>query len=307
MSSPQPRLHAFSWDRLDDFAALVNAVQGLEGTPAAVDAAFMAERLRVPGMDAEADCLLASMDGALIGYTLLNWELPIGCVVLEGDVLPEQGHKGVRGELFAWAKEQGKRRGAGVARAPAAEANAELAGFLQGQGFSEVRLHDIMRWADGSLPEPELPPGTVSRLFRAGDEVPLAQAQNAAFDGQWGFSPNTVEQIAYTVGMNRVTPEGVALLLDGDDVAAYCMTQTVGQAPELAGSVFMLGAHPRYQGLGLGRAALLAGMRLLLDRGVKTIELTVDAENDAAKQLYESVGYQRVNGRRWFEADLSGG
>ena len=69
----------------------------------------------------------------------------------------------------------------------------------------------------------------------------------------------------------------------------------------------MLGAHPRYQGLGLGRAALLAGMRLLLDRGARTIELTVDAGNDAAKQLYESVGYQRVNSRLWFEAGLNAG
>ncbi|MCY4625874.1 MAG: GNAT family N-acetyltransferase [Chloroflexi bacterium] len=307
MTSPQPRLYAFSWDRLDDFAALVNAVQGLKGTPAAADPAFMAERLRVPGMDAESDCLLASLDGALIGYTLLNWELPIGSVVLEGGVLPERRRKGVGSELFAWAKENGRSRGAGVARAPSPETDAELAGFLQGQGFSEVRLHDIMRWATGLLPEPDLPPGIVSRLFRAGDEAQLAEAQNAAFKEQWGFSPNTVEQIAYAVGMSRTTPEGVALLLDGGDVAAYCLTQTVGQAPELAGSVFMLGAHPRYQGLGLGRAALLAGMRLLLDRGVKTIELTVDAENDAAKQLYDSVGYQRVNGRRWFEANLTEG
>ncbi len=307
MTTPRPRLHAFSWDRLDDFAALVNAVQGLEGTPAAVDPAFMEERLRVPGMDAESDCLLASMDGALIGYTLLNWELPIGCVVFEGGVLPERRRGGIGGALFAWAKERGRGRGAAVARAPSPETDAELAGFLLAQGFGEVRLHDIMHWASASLPEPELPAGIVSRLFRAGDEAPLAEAQNAAFDGQWGFSPNTIEQVAYAVGLSRVTPEGVALLLDGDDVAAYCLTQTVGQAPELAGSVFMLGAHPRYQGLGLGRAALLAGMRLLLDRGVKTIELTVDAANEAAKQLYASVGYQRVNGRRWFEADLRGG
>lgn len=306
MPSSKPHLHTFTWDRLEDFAALVNAVQGLEGTPAAVDASFMTERLRAPGMDAETDCLLASLDGELIGYTLLNWELPIGCVVLEGDVLPEREREGVRGELFEWAKKQGRRRGAAAARAAAAEANAELTGFLERQGFRPVRLHEILHWSGGSLPAPALPRGIASRRFRAGDEASLAEAQNAAFRGQWGFSPNTVEQIAYAVGMSRTTPEGVALLLDGDDVAAYCLTQTVGQAPEMAGSVFMLGAHPRHQGLGLGRAALLAGMHLLLDRGVKTIELTVDAENEAARQLYESVGFQRVNGRRWFEADLTG-
>ena len=305
MTSPQPHLYAFTWDRVSDFAALVNGVQGLEGTPAIVDAAFMAERLRVPGMDAEADCLLASLDETLVGYTLLNWELPIGSVVLEGGVLPQHRRGGVGGALIAWAKERGRRAGAAVARAQSPETDDTLAGFLQGQGFHAVRLHEILHWVGASLPEPQLPPGMVSRRFSTGDEASLAAAQNAAFDGQWGFSPNSAEQIAYAVHMSRATPEGVALLMDGDDVAAYCSTMMVGVPPEIAGSVSMLGAHPRYQGLGLGRAALLAGMRLLLDRGVKTIELTVDAENDAAKSLYRTVGFQRVNGRRWFEADLT--
>ena len=262
-------------------------------------------------MDAEADCLLASVDGSLAGYILLNWELPIGCVVLEGGVLPRHRREGVGGRLIAWAMERGRERGAAAARASVPESDGGLAAFLRARGFKEVRRHNILRWAGASLPEPELPEpalpdGIVSRRFRPGDEASLTATQNAAFGGQWGFSPNTVEQIAYAVGMSRTTPEGVALLMDGDEVAAYCSTQTSGQPPEAAGSVFMLGAHPRYQGLGLGRAALLAGMRLLLERGVKTIDITVDAENGAARRLYASVGYRRVDGRRWFEAALTG-
>lgn len=305
MTSTQPRFHAFSWDCLPDFVSLVNSVMGLEGTPGVVDEGYMAERLRVPGMDPEADCLTASANGKLVGYTLLNWELPIDCVVLEGGVLPPHRRMGIGGRLLTWAKERGRCAGASVARAPCVEGDAALEAALQAEGFRLVRRHDILHWSGESLPAPELPPGIIERRFREGDEASLTEAQNAAFSGQWGFSPNTVEQINYAVHMSRTTPEGVALLMDGDDVAAYCSTQTVGRPPETAGSVFMLGAHPRYQGLGLGRAALLAGMRLLLERGVRAIELTVDAENGAAKQLYESVGYQRVNGRLWFEADLA--
>lgn len=306
MTNPQPPdLHAFSWARLPEFVTLVNEVMGLAGTPGAVDGPYMTERLRVPGMDAETDCLLASIDGALAGYCLLNWELAIGNVVLEGGVLQAHRRRGIGEPLIAWAKEQGRRRGASIARAPAQEGDEGLAEALHRMGFRLVRRHDILRWAGRSLPGSGPPPGMAERRFRAGDETSLAEAQNAAFAGQWGFSPNSVEQINYAVHMSRTTPEGVALLMDGDTVAAYCITQTVGSRPEVAGSVFMLGAHPRYQGLGLGRAALLAGMRLLLERGAGTIELTVDAENDAARQLYESVGFQRVNGRLWFEADLS--
>ncbi len=305
MTTPQPRLHAFSWDHLNEFVALVNAVQGMEGTPAALDASFMAERLRVPGMDAEADCMLATIDGALAGYMLLNWELPIGSVVLEGGVLPEQRRRGAGAMLISWAKERGRERGAAVARAPSPEDDAGHSEALRRMGFTEVRRHVILRWEGSTAPAAELPPGIASRRFRAGDEASLAEAQNAAFGGQWGFSPNTVEQIAYSVGMSRTTAEGVALLVSGDDVAAYCSTMTVGEPPAAAGSILMLGAHPRLQGLGLGRAALLEGMRLLLERGARTIELTVDAENNTARQLYESVGFQRAGGRRWFEADLT--
>lgn len=306
MTSTQPHFQTFCWDCLAEFVSLVNEVMGLEGTPGAVDEGYMEERLRVPGMDPEADCMLASAGGQPVGYTLLNWELPIASVVLEGGVLQSHRRRGIGGRLLSWAKERGRCRGASYARAPSAEADAALAASLEAEGFCIVRRHEILQWSGEALPAPDLPPGIALRRFRDGDEAALAEAQNAAFGGQWGFSPNTAEQIGYAVRMSRTTPEGVALLMDGDEVAAYCSTQTAGQPPEAAGSVFMLGAHPRYQGLGLGRAALLAGMQLLLERSVRTIELTVDAENGPARQLYESVGFQRVNGRLWFEADLAG-
>ena len=307
MTIPQPRLHPFSWDRLDEFVALANAVQGVAGAPAALDADAMAQRLHAPGVDAEADCALAVIDGAPVGYTLLNWELPIGSVVLEGGVLPSRRRQGAGGTLLSWAKERGRERGAAVARAPAPEDDTGCAEALRRMGFTQVRRHVILRWAGASVPAPALPPGIVARRFRAGDAAALTEAQNAAFGGQWGFSPNTVEQIAYSVGMSRTTPQGVALLMSGDDVAAYCLTMTAGGPSERVGSILMLGAHPRCQGLGLGRAALLAGMRLLLERGARTIELTVDAENGAARRLYQSVGFRRAGGRRWFQADLSPG
>ena len=301
----QPHFHSFSWDDLTGLVSLVNGVHRLADTPGEVDAAFMEEQLRVPGMHPETDCLLASRDGALAGYMLLNWELPIASVVLEGGVLPAHQRLGIGGRLFDWALERGRGAGAEVARAQAAEDDNPQASFLQRRGFRQVRRHEVLRWVGEAVPEPVLPPEMVLRRLRPGDEASLTGAQNAAFEGQWGFSPNTVEQISHDVHISRTTSEGVALLMDGDDVAAYCTTQTVGTAPQVAGSVLMLGVHPRYQGLGLGRASLLAAMRLLLDRGARAIELTVDAENQAAKRLYESVGFQRVNGRLWFEADLS--
>ena len=294
----------FSWAALAPFTALVNAVQGLEGTPRAFDPPFMEEWLRQPGRLAEEDCLLASSGDVLLGYMLVNQERPIKRVVLEGGVLPAHRRKGVGTRLFDWALESGRRANASIAHVAALEGDAEQIAFLEGRGFALVRHHDQVRWTGDAVPEANLPQGFSFRPFRPGDEAALTAVQNAAFSNQWGFSPNTVEQVAYSVHMSRSEPEGVALLLAGDEVAGYCWTQTTFEATDIVGSVLMVGVHPKHQGKGLGRAVLLSGMRSLLERGIQVIELTVDRDNLAATELYASVGYVKVGGQEWYEAAL---
>ena len=295
----------FTWEALEPFTDLVNAVQGLVGTPRAFDAGFMEEWLRVPGRSAPDDCLVASSGDTLLGYMFVHQERPINRVVLEGGVLPAHRMQGVGSHLFDWALECGRDAKASIAHASAQEGDSEQIAFLEGRGFTLVRHHDQMKWSGQSVPEPTLPQGFEFRPFRAGDEAGLTEAQNAAFSTQWGFSPNTIEQVSYSVNMSRSDPSGVALLVAGDEVAGYCWTQTAAEDAHVVGSVLMVGVHPKHQGKGLGRAVLYCGMKSLLERGTTVVELTVDRDNTAARELYTSVGFVKTGGQEWYEAALS--
>lgn len=60
----------------------------------------------------------------------------------------------------------------------------------------------------------------------------------------------------------------------------------------------MLGTRRGYRRRGLGRAMLLAGLRVLEQAGMDDAKLGVDAENPSgALRLYESVGFGRI--RTW--------
>ena len=295
----------FSWAALAPFTALVNAVQGLDATPRAFDPSFMEEWLRLPGRSAEDDCLLASAGDTLLGYMFVHQERPIKRIVLEGGVLPAYRGMGVGTRLFDWALDCGKRANATVAHASAREGDLEQAAFLEARGFTLVRHHEQLRWSGEAAPEPDLPEGFLFRPFQSGDEAGLTVVQNAAFRTQWGFSPNTVEQVAYSVNMSRSDPGGVALLMAGDEVAGYCLTQTAEEKTHIVGSVLMVGVHPKHQGKGLGRAVLLCGIRSLLERGTHVVELTVDRDNAAARELYMSVGFVKTGGQEWYEATLT--
>jgi mycothiol synthase len=60
---------------------------------------------------------------------------------------------------------------------------------------------------------------------------------------------------------------------------------------EELGEVYVIGVAPGWQGTGLGRALLVAGLRLLAARGLTQAMLYVDADNAAAIRLYTALGF----------------
>jgi mycothiol synthase len=53
----------------------------------------------------------------------------------------------------------------------------------------------------------------------------------------------------------------------------------------------VIAVDPAFQGLGLGRQLLLAGLEWLAGRGLPTAMLYVDAGNEAAVKLYHDIGF----------------
>ena len=63
----------------------------------------------------------------------------------------------------------------------------------------------------------------------------------------------------------------------------------------------MLGVEPDYQGMGVGKRVLLAGLARLKSKGLRVAELTVDSENKAACALYRSIGFEGQTSSLWYE------
>ena len=69
----------------------------------------------------------------------------------------------------------------------------------------------------------------------------------------------------------------------------------------------MTGVHPDYRGRRLGRAVVAAGMQHLKRGRVDRIELEVDSENNAARELYLKLGFRKDRETVWFEKQLAKG
>ena len=88
-------------------------------------------------------------------------------------------------------------------------------------------------------------------------------------------------------------PEGFFLAIEDKRIVGFCWTKIhhdfTNQDP--VGEIYVLGVDPQAHGKGLGRALTLAGMHYLVGKGLKQSMLYVDADNEAGKALYASLGF----------------
>jgi mycothiol synthase len=83
-------------------------------------------------------------------------------------------------------------------------------------------------------------------------------------------------------------PAGFLLAERDDTLLGFHWTKTHDDG---AGEVYVLGVSPDAQGLGLGNALLVRGLRHLQQRGCPTVLLYVDGDNTTAVRLYEKAGF----------------
>jgi mycothiol synthase len=139
------------------------------------------------------------------------------------------------------------------------------------------------------------------------DSTALANIQNSAFGGSWGFSPNTPDEISYRVGMRITGPDSIIFLCNGDKVTGYNWTLLLNKHSTLVGVISMIGIDPDFRNQRLGRPLLHAGLEHLVSLGVEYVELEVDQSNAAAIRLYRSVGFREIQQRQWYEVSISDG
>ncbi|WP_375501876.1 mycothiol synthase [uncultured Jatrophihabitans sp.] len=176
------------------------------------------------------------------------------------------------GPLLVWSHGRGSRL----------QAPLEQAGFVR-----DRELHQLRRPIDDEHPLPPDPPLTddiAVRAFVPGTDDDAWLALNAAafnhHPEQGGWDERDLQA---RMAESWFDPAGFLLAERPGALVGFHWTKI---HPDGIGEVYVLGVSPDAQGLGLGRALLVRGLRHLAGRGCPAVLLYVDGDNAAAMHLY---------------------
>lgn len=298
-------IRTFQWQDIPELTALENAIQTEDGSCSSLDKSWLEEYFNQPNLDVTNDCFVYEADDEVKGYALISPEASVRRAVLELKVYPDIRNQGIEQALIERTICRASTLGADVLHIQV-DQSSHLPGILQRLGFKDVRVYLDMRWDIQPFPSPQAPPNFIFRKYgMPEDSTILANIQNSAFGGSWGFSPNTPEEINYRVGMRITGPDSIIFLCNGDKVTGYNWTLALKKHSTLVGVISMIGIDPDYRNQRLGRPLLHAGLEYLVSLGVEYVELEVDQSNAAAIRLYHSVGFQEIQQRHWYEVSIS--
>ncbi|CAN5404579.1 mycothiol synthase [soil metagenome] len=92
-------------------------------------------------------------------------------------------------------------------------------------------------------------------------------------------------------------PDDVLLAWDGDKLVGYCWLKVEHDQDDAGtnsiGEFYVVGVAPEWQGRGLGRQLVAAGLARLAERGIREANLYVEGDNAAALRLYRSFGFDQ--------------
>lgn len=240
--------------------------------------------------------------GPLVGYAQLSrghrtWGVEV--------VVPPERRTGgdpVAEDLLGAALDEVGRQGGGHVHLwvpkPTAwwDATALACGLERGRDLCQMRR---------PLPYDEPAPPVAVRPFVPGrDERAWLEVNNRAFaahpeQGDWDLD-TVLEREAEP----WFDPEGFLLHERQGRLAAFCWTKVHGGEHPM-GEIYVIGVDPDFQGTGLGRALVLAGLGHLGARGLPTAMLYVDADNAAAVGLYRSLGFTVDHVDRAYTGDVA--
>ncbi len=222
---------------------------------------------------------------------------------LEAVVHPEHRNGSVELELVRRGLDEARAAGGGhlhlwVFRpTPTHDEIARALGLTRGRHLYQMRC---------PLPHPEAPrwPDDMEvRSFEPGrDEGAWLDVNNRAFrrhpeQGAWDM-----ETLKRRMSESWFDPRGFLLAFQSGKLAGFCWTKV--HADEHMGEIYVIGVDPEWEGRGLGRALVLAGMDWLAEAGLPTVMLYVDAANEPAVKLYEKLGYTVHHVDRAYVTDL---
>lgn len=234
--------------------------------------------------------------GALVAYAYVDVS-DLEAAAVEMTVHPMRRHAGLGTQLLTAAETRLREMGGASIQLwahgdhPAALALADRHDFVRARVLWQMRrrLHD-------DEPDAVPPTGVRIRDFVPGrDEQQLLEVNNAAFahhpeQGRW-----TLRDVAMREREEWFDPAGLLLAerVETGELLGFHWTKVHGSGDSAIGEIYVLGVHPKAQGLKLGGVLTLAGLRHLRSRGLNTVMLYVDETNVAAVRLYSRSGFTR--------------
>jgi mycothiol synthase len=258
------------------------------------------------GGDTPATHLLAHADERLVGYAHIDPTDAVEGPSAELCVHPLYRRKGLgRALVLAAMAAADEHDATGRLRLWAHGDHPSANALALSLGFSRTRvLWQLRRSLYAPVDAPVMPDGVALREFEPGRDDEAWLALNArAFAGHPDQGKWTIKDLHIRLSESWFDPAGFILaerVADGS-LLGFHWTKVHGGQPtdgadhdhEAIGEVYVLGVDPDAQGLGLGAALTLAGLRYLRSRGLDQVMLYVDESNPRAISLYRSLGFAR--------------
>lgn len=162
--------------------------------------------------------------------------------------------------------------------------------LLEELGFMRYRVWDHILECDLARPlaEPHVPQGFTIRAATRADAAQLALARNDAFDGAWTadeYRAQVMDKPGYDAAHELVVSA------PNEALAAFCVIWL--DLLNQVGLFEPVGTVRAFQRRGLARGLMLAAMNMMRQHGMATALVQHDAANQAAGQLYASLGFQK--------------
>jgi mycothiol synthase len=253
-------------------------------------------------IDLDSDMLLVSLDEKIIGFQWVRWwDQADGTRVYyhRGRVVPDWRNRGIGTATLHWAEgriremvtEHGS-RGKAVYRANATSHEAAYNHLLLEQGYMPVHSFVEMGYDhEMPLPEKSLPDGFELRPAAAEHYRAIWQANEEAFEEEWGHRRADDEDYVIFLG-NIVSNPGFDPALwqvawHGAEIAGVALCEITERG---VGEISELSVRRQWRNHGLGRALLVHALHALRARGLEHVRIFTDVEH--ARRLYESVGFR---------------